>query len=139
MRALLQRIARAPGGRRGKWAVLAAWLIVAVALGPLAGKLGDVEDTGPNAFLPHGAESARVNTELEKFRTDTVMPVVVVYTGAGAREAADADRAALDRFTAPGRARAPGRRRTPTAPRSTGSRPRVGGSPGRCRRTTARR
>ncbi|MFI9284039.1 MMPL family transporter [Streptomyces werraensis] len=102
MRALLQRIARAPGGRRGKWAVLAAWLIVAVALGPLAGKLGDVEDTGPNAFLPHGAESARVNTELQKFRTDTVMPVVVVYTGAGAREAADADRAALDRFTAEG-------------------------------------
>ncbi|MGA5034005.1 MMPL family transporter [Streptomyces cellulosae] len=102
MRALLQRIARAPGGRRGKWAVLAAWLIVAVALGPLAGKLGDVEDTSSNAFLPHGAESARVNTELEKFRTDTVMPVVVVYTGAGAEEAADADLAALDRFTAEG-------------------------------------
>lgn len=64
-----------------KWFVLLAWLILAVALGPLAGKLGEVEETGPNAFLPRGAESAKVNTELEKFRTDTLMPAVVVYTG----------------------------------------------------------
>ncbi|MDN3023970.1 MMPL family transporter [Streptomyces sp. S.PB5] len=98
MRALLTRIARTPGGRRGwghpLWGslVLAAWLIVTVALGPLAGKLGDVEDTSPNAFLPRGAESARVNTELEKFRTDTVVPAVVVYTGEGAEASARADR-----------------------------------------------
>ncbi|QQM43262.1 MMPL family transporter [Streptomyces liliifuscus] len=80
MRALLQRATGAPGGRRGKWLVLAAWLILAVALGPLAGKLGDVEDSGANAFLPGGAESARVNTELERFRTDPIMPAVVIYT-----------------------------------------------------------
>ncbi|MFC8388284.1 MMPL family transporter [Streptomyces sp. NPDC057238] len=106
MRALLQRVARAPGGRRGKWLVLAAWLILTLALGPLAGKLGDVEETGPNAFLPRGAESARVNTELEKFRTDTVMPAVVVYTGDGAkaRAKATADRAAFARYVLAGRA-----------------------------------
>ncbi|MFC8420766.1 MMPL family transporter [Streptomyces sp. NPDC057236] len=106
MRALLQRVARAPGGRRGKWLVLAAWLVLALALGPLAGKLGDVEETGPNAFLPRGAESARVNTELEKFRTDTVMPAVVVYTGDGAkaRAKATADRAAFARYVLAGRA-----------------------------------
>ncbi|MGC9539587.1 MMPL family transporter [Streptomyces sp. UG1] len=102
MRALLQRVARAPGGRRGKWLVLAAWLILTVALGPLAGKLGDVEETGPNAFLPRGAESARVNTELEKFRTDTVMPAVVVYTGDGAKAASATDRDALTRYVAAG-------------------------------------
>ncbi|WP_151481723.1 MMPL family transporter [Streptomyces albicerus] len=102
MRALLQRVARAPGGRRGKWLVLAAWLIVAVALGPLAGKLGDVEDTSANAFLPRGAESARVNTELEKFRTDPVMPAVVVYTGDGADAKAAADRTAFERFAPAG-------------------------------------
>ncbi|WP_210584615.1 MMPL family transporter [Streptomyces sp. GESEQ-35] len=102
MRALLKRVARAPGGRRGKWLVLAAWLIVAVALGPLAGKLGDVEDTSANAFLPRGAESARVNTELEKFRTDTVMPAVVVYTGEGADAKAAADRTAFAPFVPAG-------------------------------------
>lgn len=102
MRALLQRVARAPGGRGGKWLVLAAWLIVAVALGPLAGNLGDVEDTSANAFLPRGAESARVNTELEKFRTDPVVPAVVVYTGDGAEAKADADLAAFAEFAAAG-------------------------------------
>ncbi|MEU6819571.1 MMPL family transporter [Streptomyces atriruber] len=102
MRPLLRRVAQAPSGRRSKWLVLAAWLILAVALGPLAGKLGDVEDSGPNAFLPRGAESARVNTELEKFRTDTVMPAVVVYTGEGAREKAAADTAAFQKLAAHG-------------------------------------
>jgi RND superfamily putative drug exporter len=111
MHALLQRVASAPGGRRGKWLVLAAWLILAVALGPLAGKLGDVEDSSANAFLPRGAESAQVNTELEKFRTDEVMPAVVVYTGDtsstsgtgdGAAEKAAADRTAFEKFAAKG-------------------------------------
>ena len=98
MRALLRRVARAPGGRGGKFMVLAAWLILVVVLGPLAGKLGDVEDTGANAFLPRGAESARVNTELEKFRTDTIVPAVVVYTGAAPGAKAAADRSAFARF-----------------------------------------
>ncbi|MFI6373339.1 MMPL family transporter [Streptomyces sp. NPDC050546] len=102
MRALLQHVARAPAGRRGKWLVLAAWLILAVALGPLAGKLGDVEESGPNAFLPRGAESALVNTELERFRTDTVVPAVVVYTGDGAEAAATTDRDGFARYVPAG-------------------------------------
>ncbi|MEU2259044.1 MMPL family transporter [Streptomyces sp. NPDC019645] len=107
MNALLTRVATAPGGRRTKWLVLAVWLLLAVALGPLAGRLGEVEDTGANAFLPRGAESARVNTELERFRDDTVMPAVVVYTGDGARAKADADRAAFAGFAADGEQVAP--------------------------------
>ncbi|MBC6461171.1 MMPL family transporter [Actinomadura sp. HBU206391] len=102
MNALLRRAASAPGGRRTKWLVLLAWLILLVVLGPLAGRLGDVEDTSANAFLPGGAESAQVNTELEKFRTDEIMPAVLVYTGRGADATATADRAALARFAAEG-------------------------------------
>ncbi|NDU71838.1 MMPL family transporter [Actinomadura sp. DSM 109109] len=102
MNALLKRAASAPGGRRTKWIVLAAWIVLVVVLGPLAGKLGDVEETGANAFLPGGAESARVNTELERFRTDEVMAAVVLYTGRGAAAAAEAGRASLARFAAPG-------------------------------------
>ncbi|QKW08986.1 MMPL family transporter [Streptomyces sp. NA04227] len=113
MSAWIKRLCIAPGGRRAKWIVLAAWLIAAVALGPLAGKLGDVEDSGPNAFLPRGAESAQVNTELEKFRRDELMPAVVVYTSeapsdgeradfATLRAKADADRAAFQRHAAEG-------------------------------------
>ncbi|MDG4861075.1 MMPL family transporter [Streptomyces sp. T-3] len=105
MPAWIKRLSLAPGGRRSKWFVLAAWLIAAVALGPLAGKLGEVEESGPNAFLPRGAESAQVNTELEKFRTDELMPAVVVYTGsdtAAAEQQAAADRAAFAKLAAKG-------------------------------------
>ncbi|MBR7677839.1 MMPL family transporter [Streptomyces daliensis] len=92
-------MAAAPGGRRTKWLVLAAWLLLTLALGPLAGKLGEVEESGANAFLPRGAESAKVNTELERLRgDDEVMPVVVVYSRDGAPvTAADRAKAADDR------------------------------------------
>lgn len=109
MPAWIKRLPTAVGGRRAKWLVLAAWLIAAAALGPLAGRLGDVEDTGPNAFLPAGAESARVNTELQQFRADRLMPAVVVYTaddggriGDAARQQAAADRAGLAPLAAEG-------------------------------------
>ncbi|MFB7915482.1 MMPL family transporter [Streptomyces sp. NPDC056061] len=100
MRAWLDRGVAVPGGRRGKWLVLAAWLIAAMALGALAGKLGEVQDTSANAFLPRGAESAQVNTELEKFRTDDLLPAVAVYSTEGAltdevRQKVDADRTAF--------------------------------------------
>ncbi|MDF6043748.1 MMPL family transporter [Streptomyces sp. JH14] len=97
MKALLRRAAGIPAGRRTKWLVLAAWLILAVSLGPLAGKLGEAENTGANAFLPRGAESAQVNTALEKFRTDAVMPAVVVYSSDRPLTGADRARALADR------------------------------------------
>ncbi|MCX4822651.1 MMPL family transporter [Streptomyces sp. NBC_01142] len=116
MKALLKRLASAPGGSRTKWFVLVGWLILAAALGPLAGKLGEVEESGPNAFLPRAAESAQVNTELEKFRTgtdaDALMPVVIVYSsdravGQDARAKAAADRTAFAPHAAEGRRIAP--------------------------------
>ncbi|MFE7131886.1 MMPL family transporter [Streptomyces sp. NPDC057638] len=107
MRAWLKRGAAAPGGRRGKWLVLLIWLLAAMALGALAGKLGEVHDTSANAFLPRGAESARVNTELERFRTDELMPAVAVYSTDGAVDAAvrakvESDRAAFAKVAAGG-------------------------------------
>ena len=36
-------IARLPAGRRGKWVVVAFWLIVVALAGPLAGKLTSAE------------------------------------------------------------------------------------------------
>ncbi|MBB5939451.1 MMPL family transporter [Streptomyces zagrosensis] len=92
-----KRLPALPGGRRSKWVFLVTWLILVVALGPLAGKLGDVEDSGPNAFLPSGAESARVNTELEKFRADELTAAVAVYSRGGGLSAADTAKAEADR------------------------------------------
>ncbi|UNZ17938.1 MMPL family transporter [Streptomyces sp. 891-h] len=95
----LRSLATAPGGKRTKWLVLAAWLIIVVALGPLAGKLGEVEDSSANAFLPGNAESAKVNTELEKFRgKDEIIPAVAVYSRSdSATTKADAAKARADR------------------------------------------
>ncbi|MDI6413409.1 MMPL family transporter [Streptomyces albus] len=95
----LRSLATVPGGRRGKWLVLAAWLLIVMALGPLAGKLGEVEDSSANAFLPGKAESAQVNTELEKFRgQDEIIPAVAVYSRDDARTTrADAAKAGADR------------------------------------------
>ncbi|MGW1296302.1 MMPL family transporter [Streptomyces sp. NPDC002533] len=103
----LKRCAVVPGGRRGKWLVLGAWLVAVMALGALAGKLGEVQDTSANAFLPRGAESARVNTELEKFRTDEVLAAVAVYSTEGpvddaVRAKVEADRGAFADIAAPG-------------------------------------
>ncbi|MER0244568.1 MMPL family transporter [Streptomyces sp. HSW2009] len=108
MPAWSKRLPVLPGSRRAKWAVLAAWLILLVALGPLAGKVGDVEDDGPNAFLPGNSESAQVNTELEKFRADELTAAVAVYTRDGGltaadRAKADADRERFAEFAAEGR------------------------------------
>ena len=79
MPALFKRLS--PGDRLGKGIVLALWILLVAVLGPLAGKLGEVEEAGPNSFLPRSAESAEVNVLLEKFRDDDLMPAIVVYTG----------------------------------------------------------
>ncbi|GAB2573841.1 MMPL family transporter [Streptomyces capparidis] len=92
-----KRLLSAPGGRRAKWLVLAAWLVAAVALGPLAGKVGDVEENSANAFLPKNAESARVNDLLERFRTDELTPAAVVYARDGGLTAQDRAKAEEDR------------------------------------------
>ncbi|MFD6115568.1 MMPL family transporter (plasmid) [Streptomyces yangpuensis] len=104
----IRGLATAPAGRWGKWLFLAAWLIIAVALAPLAGKLADVKDTSPNAALPRNAESAAVNTALERFQQGNApMPAVAVYTRSGTlteadRAKAEADRAAFARYAVKG-------------------------------------
>ncbi|WP_304523613.1 MMPL family transporter [Actinocorallia sp. API 0066] len=99
MPAWLKRLS--PGDRRGTWIVLGAWILLAVLLGPLAGRLEQVEEDGPNAFLPGNAESAQVNLLLADFRQDDAMPAVIVYTGPKdvITERAEADRPAFSRVS----------------------------------------
>lgn len=90
------RIAGLIAGRRSKWAVLAVWIALLVALGPLAGKLGDVEENDAAAWLPAGAESTQVVQLEEQFRKDETMPAVIVYERSGGLTAADRAKAASD-------------------------------------------
>ncbi len=62
-------------------AVLAlVWLVVGGALGPYAGKLGEVATNDQAAFLPRSAESTKVIEEQEAFRQEETLPVLVVWT-----------------------------------------------------------
>lgn len=56
----LQSLLRIPSGRRGKWAVLAVWLIIGVFAFGTAHKLYNVEQNNADAYLPHTAQSTRL-------------------------------------------------------------------------------
>ncbi|WP_051712462.1 MMPL family transporter [Spirillospora albida] len=106
------RVASLIAGRRTKWAVLALWVVLLAALGPLAGKLGDVEENDAAAWLPAGAESTKVVELQEQFREDETMLAVIVYERPSGITAADrakatADIAAIDRLPGTEKAQGP--------------------------------
>ncbi|XRQ05531.1 MMPL family transporter [Actinomadura welshii] len=90
------RLAGLIAGRRTKWAVLALWVVLLAALGPLAGRLGDVEDNDAASWLPDGAESTQVVELDEQFRQDETMLAVVVYERPAGITAEDRAKAAAD-------------------------------------------
>ncbi|MFD5101216.1 MMPL family transporter [Streptomyces albidochromogenes] len=83
--------------------VLVAWLGVGGALGPYAGKLGEVATNDQAAFLPQNAESTKVVDAQRAFRQEETLPAIVVWTAtgggdvnAGQRKAATGALASLD-------------------------------------------
>ncbi|HEX2315104.1 MAG TPA: MMPL family transporter [Thermomonospora sp.] len=90
------RIAGLPAGRRAKWVVLALWVVLVMVIGPLAGKLGDVEENDAAAWLPGGAESTQVVELQERFREDETAVAVIVYERPGGITAQDRAKAQAD-------------------------------------------
>ncbi|WP_399893573.1 MMPL family transporter [Streptomyces sp. BBFR51] len=70
--------------RRARWLVpallLLVWLGIGGALGPYAGKLGEVATNDRAAFLPRSAESTQVIDAQQAFQQDETLPVIVVWT-----------------------------------------------------------
>ncbi|MET8836674.1 MMPL family transporter [Micromonospora sp. NPDC004540] len=99
-----QRLAGLPAGRRGKYAVLLLWLALLVAAGPLAVKLGEVQDNSTLGALPADAESSRAVQRAEAAFPDSRHPIAIaVYvrdTGLTPADRArvEADRAAFARY-----------------------------------------
>jgi RND superfamily putative drug exporter len=60
-------LAEFPGGRRTKFGVVAVWLVVLFAIGPLAGKFEDAQENDPGDYLPADAESVETLDQLEGF------------------------------------------------------------------------
>ncbi|GAA1390472.1 MMPL family transporter [Kitasatospora putterlickiae] len=91
-----RRLAELPCGRRGKWVVLALWLVLLVVAGPLAGKLADAEDNQASSWLPSNAESTQVLNEQRAFQPVDTAQAVVVYVRDGGITPADRVEAARD-------------------------------------------
>ncbi|WP_432133448.1 MULTISPECIES: MMPL family transporter [unclassified Streptomyces] len=70
--------------------LVVVWLAVGGALGPFAGRLGEVATNDQAAFLPRSAESTRVIEAQKAFRQEESLPAVVVWTATdGGRLAPD--------------------------------------------------
>ncbi|NJP44123.1 MMPL family transporter [Actinacidiphila epipremni] len=82
------RLAHLPCGRRGKWVVLVLWVLVVLALAPLATRLNGAEKNDAASWLPGQAESTKVTQEQKAFVPETA-PAVVLYTRAGGLTPAD--------------------------------------------------
>ena len=82
-------------GRRGKWVVLALWVIALVALAPLAQKLTDAEKNDSASWLPGKAESTQVLRLQKDFEPESA-PAVVIYTRPGGLTPADLSRIGRD-------------------------------------------
>jgi RND superfamily putative drug exporter len=87
-------------GRRSKWLVFGAWLVIAVAVSPLAARLADVTSDDQVSWLPRSAESTvAYERAVRTFPESTAPLAVVVYARDGGLTADDRAKAEADRAT----------------------------------------
>ena len=87
---MLRTIARIAGGRRTKWAVVAFWVLLAIVMSPLSGKLSTVTEDRIASFLPDDAVSIQAaNVLSERFPGGVVTTAAVVYHREGGLTEAD--------------------------------------------------
>jgi RND superfamily putative drug exporter len=90
----LRGLASLVTGRRTKWAVLAVWIVAAILLLPLGGKLQDETKDDTLSFLPESAESTEVVRILDRdFPSGETTQGLIVYQRDGGLT--DADRAKI--------------------------------------------
>ena len=96
---MLRRLGRMtawPCSRRGKWLMLAAWVMLLAVAGPLAGKLQHAEVNDPSAYLPAGAQSTQELRLQSRFVPTNLNPAVVIYQHPSGVTPADQAKAAAD-------------------------------------------
>jgi RND superfamily putative drug exporter len=89
------RYASFVSGRRSKWVVLAAWLVLMFVAGSLASKLNSVQSNATETWLPSNAQSTRaLSVAEEHFAAKDITSAVVVY--ARSSGLTDADHAKIE-------------------------------------------
>ncbi|MEV7416074.1 MMPL family transporter [Streptomyces sp. NPDC089919] len=81
-------------------ALLVVWLGIGGALGPYAGKLGEVATNDQAAFLPQSAESTRVLEARKAFERSESVPAIVVWQAPAGSTATDAQQQEATRAVA---------------------------------------
>jgi RND superfamily putative drug exporter len=89
LRNLAGSLAQLPGGRRTKFAVIAVWVVILIAIGPLAGKFEDAQENDPVDYLPADAESVETIDQLEGFPSDDQADAITVFHRDGGLTAED--------------------------------------------------
>ncbi len=90
----MSKLAAAVAGRRSKFLVLLAWIVLAGALAPLAGKFESAQKNEPSSFLPGDAESVRVLEAADGFARGQATPAIVVFSAPAGLD--ETMRAAID-------------------------------------------
>ncbi|MFE7397190.1 hypothetical protein [Streptomyces sp. NPDC057557] len=90
------RLLTLPGGRKGKWLTLIAWLITVAVSVPLAGQLSGIEKDELTVELPRGAESTDVAGLADRFADGRISLGIVVYAHADGLTAEDRAKVAAD-------------------------------------------
>jgi putative drug exporter of the RND superfamily len=86
----MRKLAGFVTGRRTKFVVVAAWIVLAFVLGSVGSKLADVTNDQNESFLPKSAESTKVLARLnEDFPGGQTVTGLVVYRRDGGLTAAD--------------------------------------------------
>jgi RND superfamily putative drug exporter len=92
---VLRRVSGFATGRRSKWVVIAAWVVVGFALFGFQPKLQEATTNENEAFLPESAEATEVNDLVdERFEEGTEVDALIAYRRDGGLTAAD--RARID-------------------------------------------
>ena len=89
-------VAQLVSSRRGKWVVVAFWIVVLVVAGPLASKLTGAQSNEAVSWLPGDAESTQALEAQADFISTNTIPSVIVYARDGGLTAADQAAAADD-------------------------------------------
>ncbi|MEV1288048.1 MMPL family transporter [Micromonospora sp. NPDC049679] len=77
-------------------AVVIGWLLIGGAVGPYAGKLGEVSTNDQLSFLPADAEATRAQTEAARFVERPTTPAIVIYERGSGITPDDRERAVRD-------------------------------------------
>jgi RND superfamily putative drug exporter len=89
---LIERVAAAVTGPRGRWVAIVAWLLIGIAGLLGRSQINDVTAAGQSSFLPKNAESTRALDVLQHSqRSGEEVPVVIVFERNGGLGKADLD------------------------------------------------